>query len=167
MGSHVSPLSQFIVPHNCRFVRLTHIMIEKLIPIMLFTSKFCSPIGSIRFVSTADNLKQVILPTQSLSARLSHDLESKEIPLLLNAPSSWRTIFRKAEGIFFTFGARRHAISGQSMDGLVQYQLWRDSDIWATSKVVGVPNGARPVGSANALNPLPIILPCHRYRFRR
>ena len=69
---------------------------------------------------------------------------------------------RKAEGIFFTFRAGRHAISGQSMDGLVQYQLWRDSDIWATSKSVGVPNGARPVGSANALNPLPIILPCHR-----
>gem|GEM_PF-6731548 len=41
---------------------------------------------------------------------------------------------RKEEGIFFTFSAGRHAISGQSMDGLVQYQLWRDSDIWATSK---------------------------------
>ena len=30
------------------------------------------------------------------------------------------------------------------------------------AKIIGNPNGARAVGSANALNPLPIVLPCHR-----
>ena len=88
-------------------------------PIMLFTSKFPSPIGSLRFISTEANLKQIILPTQSLSSRLSHDLDSKEIPILLKCAEQLEEYFTgKREGIFFTFGARRHAISGQSMDVL-------------------------------------------------
>ena len=69
---------------------------------------------------------------------------------------------RKAEGIFFTFRAGRHAISGQSMDGLVSINYGETVTYGQQAKAIGVPNGARPVGSANALNPLPIILPCHR-----
>ena len=130
---------------------------------MLFTSKFSSPIGSIRFVSTADNLKQVILPTQSLSAKLSHDLESKEIPILLKCAEQLEEYFIGKRKVF--------SLPLEPEGTLFQVKAWmalstikygETATYGEQAKVVGVPNGARPVGLANALNPLPIILPCHR-----
>ena len=130
---------------------------------MLFTSKFPSPIGSLRFISTEANLKQIILPTQSLSSRLSHDLYSKEIPILLKCAEQLEEYFTGKRKVF--------SIPLEPEGTLFQVKAWmalrtinygETATYGQQAKVVGVPNGARPVGSANALNPLPIILPCHR-----
>ena len=130
---------------------------------MLFTSKFCSPIGSIRFVSTADNLKQVILPTQSLSARLSHDLESKEIPLLLQSAEQLEDYFLGKRKVFsLPLEPEGTPFQVKAWMSLCSINYGETVTYGQQAKAVGVPNGARPVGSAKALNPLPIILPCHR-----
>ena len=130
---------------------------------MLFTSKFSSPIGSIRFVSTADNLKQVILPTQSLSAKLSHDLESKEIPLLLQCAEQLEDYFLGKRKVFsLPLEPEGTPFQVKAWMALCSINYGETVTYGQQAKAIGVPSGARPVGSANALNPLPIILPCHR-----
>ena len=130
---------------------------------MLFTSKFSSPIGSIRFVSTEDNLKQVILPTQSLSSRLSHDLEFKEIPLLLQCAEQLEDYFLGKRKVFsLPLEPEGTPFQVKAWMSLCSINYGETVTYGQQAKAIGVPNGARPVGSANALNPLPIILPCHR-----
>ena len=130
---------------------------------MLFTSKFCSPIGSIRFVSTQANLKQIILPTQSLSPSLNYDLESKEIPFLLQCAEQLEEYFIGKRKVFsLPLDPEGTPFQVKAWMALRTINYGETVTYGQQAKVIGVPNGARPVGSANALNPLPIILPCHR-----
>ncbi|GIS34331.1 MAG: hypothetical protein Ct9H90mP5_07800 [Acidimicrobiaceae bacterium] len=102
---------------------------------MLFTSKFSSPIGSIRFVSTADNLKQVILPTQSLSAKLSHDLESKEIPLLLQCAEQLEDYFLGKRKVFsLPLEPEGTPFQVKAWMALCSINYGETVKIWATSK---------------------------------
>ena len=130
---------------------------------MLFTSKFSSPIGSLRFISTEANLKQIILPTQSLSSRLSHDLESKEIPILVQCAEQLEEYFIGKRKVFsLPLEPEGTSFQVKAWKALCTIKYGETATYGQQAKVVGVPNGARAVGSANALNPLPIILPCHR-----
>ena len=97
------------------------------VEILFDSSHFEKKLGDEFHIDSIDKEKLIFSDTRNFKNRLKILGEEEKLEVL--------TIDDKMfEGIFFTFRAGRHAISGQSMDGLVQYQLWKDSDIWTTSK---------------------------------
>jgi methylated-DNA-[protein]-cysteine S-methyltransferase len=112
---------------------------------MLFTSKFPSPIGSLRFISTEANLKQIILPTQSLSSRLSHDLDSKEIPILLKCAEQLEEYFTGKRKVFsLPLEPEGTSFQVKAWMALRTINYGETATYGQQAKVVGAPNGARP-----------------------
>lgn len=130
---------------------------------MLYASKYLSPIGTLGLFSSETQLKQITLPTQSHSPGFIHDLELKEIPILLRCAEQLEEYFMGTRKKF-TLPIKPEGTPFQvaTWMSLRSIKYGKTVTYGQQAKIIGNPNGARAVGSANALNPLPIVLPCHR-----
>jgi methylated-DNA-[protein]-cysteine S-methyltransferase len=129
-----------------------------------------SPVGQLLLAATDRGLVRVAFATEGHDAVLQ--LLAEQIsPRVLDAPGRLDTVARELEEYF---AGRRHrfdvALDWQLAKGfrsLVLHQLpgieYGHTASYATvAQLAGSPKAVRAVGTACALNPLPVVVPCHR-----
>ena len=130
---------------------------------MLFMSTYSSPIGDFQLLSTKTKLKKIIL--QSEDSNLNPAPEIK-----MNMPSILEECMKQLS-MYFGGTLRSFSIPVGPDGTSFQLRAWTylstieygETISYGTqARGIGIAKGARAVGSANALNPIPIILPCHR-----
>ena len=137
---------------------------------VLFTTRFDSPIGSLRVVSSEKGLAYVELPHQSgrgfggwmkthardaklVERRTAHD---DTIDQLLEYTSGERRDFQidlDLRATPFQLEVYR-VVAGIGYGETLCY-----SDV---ANTIGRPKAVRAVGAANGANPIPLVIPCHR-----
>lgn len=129
-----------------------------------------SPVGQLLLAATDRGLVRVAFATEGHDAVLQ--LLAEQIsPRVLDAPGRLDTVARELEEYF---AGRRHrfdvALDWQLAKGFrstVLHQLpgigYGHTASYATvAQLAGSPKAVRAVGTACALNPLPVVVPCHR-----
>jgi len=130
---------------------------------MLHVTQFNSPFGSLKVCASSKGIRRVLLPSKEQNPIEETEVLDERHPILVQAKNELTEYFK---------GARETFSVPFDIDG-TQFQM----DVWFTlrniaygetttygelAKKIGRPNAARAVGAANAANPIPIILPCHR-----
>lgn len=129
-----------------------------------------SPLGTLLVAATPVGVVRVAFTTQD-HARVLADLADRVGPRVLEAPRALDTVARELEEYFaghrrafdvpldlrLAQGFRREVVAH-----LRQVPYGRTASYAAMAASVGRPRAVRAVGTACALNPLPLLLPCHR-----
>ncbi|WP_448629472.1 methylated-DNA--[protein]-cysteine S-methyltransferase [Cellulomonas soli] len=119
-----------------------------------------TPVGVVRLAFATQGHTQVLA-----------DLAATISPRVLHAPATFDTVARELEEYFA--GRRRtfdvpldlrltHGFRREVVQHLPQVPYGRTASYAAMAAVVGRARAVRAVGTACALNPLPVLLPCHR-----
>ena len=130
---------------------------------MLHVTTVTSPFGLLKVSASPKGIRQVLLPGRERNLVEETEVMDERYPILVQAMNELTEYFK---------GVRRTFSVPLDIDG-TQFQM----EVWSTlrniaygetatygelAKRIGRPNAARAVGAANAANPIPIILPCHR-----
>ncbi|MEV0945190.1 methylated-DNA--[protein]-cysteine S-methyltransferase [Rhodococcus sp. NPDC049939] len=129
-----------------------------------------TPIGSLLLASTDRGLVRVAFPRQDHDAVLQ-SLSEQISPRILRAPARLDVAAREIEEYFcgertkfdlpldlrLSKGFRRSVLGC-----LVDIEYGHTASYAAVAKAAGSPRAVRAVGTACALNPLPVVVPCHR-----
>ena len=130
---------------------------------MLYSTQLDSPVGTLEVHVSAKGLQRILLPSKNPKKKRVVAGKSDEPPLLAQVRHQLSQYF---DGERERFNIPLH-LEGTKF----QVEIWKSLEsieYGATStygdlaKRVGRPKAARAVGAANAANPIPIILPCHR-----
>lgn len=129
----------------------------------LHSIQFESPIGHLQVVSSAQGLRSIELPdraTRNLSRGKNSD---GNLAILVHATEQLSEYFA---------GTRKYFDIPLDLEGTqFQIEVWQSltgirygetNTYVQQAKKIGRPRAARAVGGANAVNPIPIVLPCHR-----
>lgn len=129
-----------------------------------------SPVGSLLLAATPAGLVRVAFEVQDHDAVLT-SLASVVSPRVLRAPSRLDRVARELDEYF----ARRrrtfdvpvdlrlaHGFRREVLDHLADIGYGRTSSYAQVATAAGNPRAVRAVGTACALNPVPIVVPCHR-----
>jgi O-6-methylguanine DNA methyltransferase len=137
---------------------------------VLFTTRFDSPIGSLRIVSSEKGLAYVELPHANgrgfagwkktharradvVERRAAHD---ETIDQLLEFTEGRRRTF----SIDLDLRATPFQLEVYRRVAKIRYgETLSYSDI---ARAIGRPKAVRAVGAANGANPIPLVIPCHR-----
>lgn len=130
---------------------------------MLHSIQFESPIGSLQIVSSAQGIRRIQLPgrvTRNLSGVKAGEGNHS---ILVHATEQLSEYFA---------GTRKYFDIPLDLQGTeFQLKIWQSltsigygetNTYGQQAKKIGRPKAARAVGGANAANPIPIVLPCHR-----
>ena len=130
---------------------------------MFFSTEFDSPIGSLQICFSDKGVRKVFLPGRACNNNDEMLSASRRHPLAVQALEQLSQYFS---------GNRERFELPLDLDGTeFQMKVWKSlaeikygatKTYGAQAKRVGSPKAARAVGAANAANPIPIILPCHR-----
>jgi methylated-DNA-[protein]-cysteine S-methyltransferase len=130
---------------------------------MLHSIQFESPIGSLQIVSSAQGIRRIELPDRATRNLSGVKTGEGNHLILVHATKQLSEYFA---------GTRKYFDIPLDLHG-TQFQL----EVWQSltgigygetntygqqAKKIGRPKAARAVGGANAANPIPIVLPCHR-----
>ncbi|MEG3586840.1 MAG: methylated-DNA--[protein]-cysteine S-methyltransferase [Actinomycetota bacterium] len=130
---------------------------------MLHVTQFNSPFGSLKVSASLKGIRRVLLPSKEQNPIEETERLAEKHPILLQARNELTEYFN---------GVRQTFSVPLDIDG-TQFQM----DVWFSlrsiaygetmtygqvARSIGRPKAARAVGAANAVNPIPIILPCHR-----
>jgi methylated-DNA-[protein]-cysteine S-methyltransferase len=127
-----------------------------------------SPIGTLVLAATGDGL--VMISYRDADAALD-ELAAKVSPRVLTMPSRLDPARRQLDDYF---AGTRHAfdlaLDTQLMTAFQQLVLGAVRDVpfgevatyQQVARAIGRPTASRAAGGANARNPLPIVVPCHR-----
>jgi len=130
---------------------------------MLHVTTVTSPFGLLKVSASPKGIRQVLLPSRERNLVEETEVMDERDPILIQAKNELTEYFK---GVRETFSVPL------DIDG-TQFQM----EVWFTlrniaygetttygelAKKIGRPNAARAVGAANAANPTPIVLPCHR-----
>lgn len=136
--------------------------------IVLFTSRYISPFGEMMFVSTEKGLCYIALPgMEGLVAGWA--IRSFGYDLLLHENAGGRAIEEMDE--YFRGKLRDFSVPLDIRGTYFQKKVWealmaipygQTRSYGDVARAIGNPGASRAVGMANAKNPLPIIVPCHR-----
>jgi methylated-DNA-[protein]-cysteine S-methyltransferase len=129
-----------------------------------------SPVGSLLLAATEAGLVRVAFEVQDHDAALA-SLATHVSPRILRAPARLDRIARELDEYF----ARRrrafdvpvdlrlaHGFRREVLDQLPSIAYGRTSSYAEIAAAAGSPRAVRAVGTACALNPVPIVVPCHR-----
>ena len=129
-----------------------------------------TPLGRLLLAATPAGLVRVAFPVEDPDAVLD-TLAGRISPRVLRAPARLDTVARELDEYF---AGRRHAfdvpVDLQLAHGFRRAVLERLVEVPYASTVsygelasrVGNPRASRAVGTACALNPVPLVVPCHR-----
>jgi methylated-DNA-[protein]-cysteine S-methyltransferase len=129
-----------------------------------------SPVGSLLLATTDAGLVRVAFEVQDHDAALA-TLAASVSPRILRAPARLDRIARELDEYF---ARRRHAFDvpldlrlahgfrREVLDQLPLIAYGRTSSYTDVATAAGSPRAVRAVGTACALNPVPIVVPCHR-----
>jgi methylated-DNA-[protein]-cysteine S-methyltransferase len=129
-----------------------------------------TPVGRLLLASTEQGLVRVAFDVQDHDAALAA-LAAQVSPHLLRAPERLDAVAREIDEFFA--GSRRqfdlpldlrlaHGFRRAVLDHLAQSGDVHTESYAQVATAAGSPRAARAVGTACALNPLPIVVPCHR-----
>ena len=130
---------------------------------MLHVTTVTSPFGLLKVCASSKGICRVLLPGRERNLVEETEVIDERDPILVQAKNELTQYFK---------GLRETFSLPLDIDG-TQFQM----EVWSTlqnigygetttygalAKRIGRPNAARAVGAANAANPVPIVLPCHR-----
>ncbi|HET6711602.1 methylated-DNA--[protein]-cysteine S-methyltransferase [Amycolatopsis sp.] len=129
-----------------------------------------SPIGSLLLAATEEGLVKVAFDRQDHDAVLT-ELASSISPRILRAPSRFEEVIRQLAEYFA--GERRafdvpldlrlaRGFRRAVLDHLPEIAYGHTESYAQVAAAAGSPKAVRAVGTACALNPLPVVVPCHR-----
>jgi methylated-DNA-[protein]-cysteine S-methyltransferase len=129
-----------------------------------------SPVGPLLIAATEQGLVRVAFAGQDHTAVLA-DLAERVSPRVLEAPARLDLVARELEEYF---GRRRTAFDvaldfrlargyrREVLSHLSDIRYGATASYAAVAAATGHPDAARAVGTACRVNPLPIVVPCHR-----
>ncbi|KDN22198.1 methylated-DNA--[protein]-cysteine S-methyltransferase [Amycolatopsis rifamycinica] len=129
-----------------------------------------SPVGSLLLAATEQGLVKVAFDRQDHEAVLA-ELASLISPRILRAPARLDPVARQLDE-YFT--GERHAFDvpldlrlargfrRAVLDHLPEIAYGRTESYAQVAAAAGSPRAVRAVGTACALNPVPVVVPCHR-----
>ncbi len=137
---------------------------------ILFTHSFKSEIGTIRIASTSKGLAILTLPGES--GKYFKDLLKKNFPNWeikkggsLNEQVE-KQIKKYLDGKLKKFSVKLDwqttAFREKALKQIAKIPYGKTKTYGEIAKAIGNPKASRAVGSANATNKIPIIIPCHR-----
>ena len=135
---------------------------------MIYHTNIDSSIGILGLVSNGDSLLRIILPNENISeSKLQHQYPYKDI--IEDKLEFNETIDQLSEyfaGTRKVFNIKtKIEISQFYKKALLEVAKVPYGETYSYSKIaqkLNNPKATRAVGTANARNPLPIIIPCHR-----
>ncbi len=129
---------------------------------MLFTTTLKSPVGSLRLFATEGALTGIYLENHKRAPELVAS-ERDDLPVLLAARRQLEEYFAGERGAFELplepVGTAFQRIVWAALREIPLGVTWSYADL---ARHIGRPGASRAVGSANARNPISIIVPCHR-----
>ncbi|WP_284746297.1 methylated-DNA--[protein]-cysteine S-methyltransferase [Amycolatopsis sp. RTGN1] len=129
-----------------------------------------TPVGSLLLAATAQGLVKVAFDRQDHDAVLAA-LASAISPRILRAPARLDPVVRQLDE-YFTGGRRSFDVPLDFrlargfrlsvLEHLPEIEYGRTESYSQVATAAGSPKAVRAVGTACALNPLPVVVPCHR-----
>jgi len=129
-----------------------------------------APLGPLLLAATSAGLVRVAFEVQD-HERVLEDLAARVSPRVLHAPARLDGVARELDEYFAgrrrafdvpvdlrLLAGFRHAV----VEHLADIAYGRTASYAAVAAAAGSPRAVRAVGTACALNPVPIVLPCHR-----
>ena len=126
---------------------------------MFLTMKFNSPFGTLHVSASSVGISSVLLPDRNTRQKLNYG----KTELLEQAAKELDQYFH---------GSRKSFSVPLDLSGTeFQMNIWlslkkikygKTTSYGKLAERIGNPKAARAVGGANALNPIPVFLPCHR-----
>ena len=140
---------------------------------VLYTTRFDTPFGSLRVVSSEKGLVYIELPNESGRGfegwKRTHARDAKVVEGRTANTANEDAINQLLE---FTTGERREFTMDLDLRAtafqLAVYQCVAKIDYGETlsysdiANAIGKPKAVRAVGAANGANPIPLVIPCHR-----
>jgi methylated-DNA-[protein]-cysteine S-methyltransferase len=129
-----------------------------------------TPVGNLLLAATERGLVRVAFEVQDHDATLAA-LADQISPRILHAPARLDAVARELDEFFA--GTRRsfdvavdlrlaHGFRLAVLEQLPQIEYGHTESYAAVAAAAGSPRAVRAVGTACALNPVPIVVPCHR-----
>ncbi|VVJ18610.1 Methylated-DNA--protein-cysteine methyltransferase (EC [Amycolatopsis camponoti] len=129
-----------------------------------------TPVGSLLLAATSQGLVKVAFDRQDHDAVLA-ELAMAISPRLLHAPARLDPVVRQLDE-YFTGGRRSFDVPLDFrlargfrlsvLEHLPEIEYGRTESYAQVATAAGSPKAVRAVGTACALNPLPVVVPCHR-----
>lgn len=130
----------------------------------LHFQKITSPVGPLYLVASTESLLAVCLENNWLEQKKSWpNLTQKKTPLLTEAKKQLTEYFQKKRTTFdLPIRLQGTAFQIQTWKSLQKIPYGKTISYSDQAKLIQNPKAVRAVGRTNGLNPLCIILPCHR-----
>ena len=135
---------------------------------MIYHTNINSPIGILGLVSNGDSLLRIYLPNENISvSKLQQQYPDKDITedkLEFKETIDQLTEYFVGQRKVFTIKTKVEAspFYKKALLEVTKVPYGKTSSYSDIALKLNNPKAARAVGTANARNPLPIIIPCHR-----
>ena len=135
---------------------------------MIYSTKMNTPIGQLSLVKNDKTLIRILLPNEKLNKTIVHGLYPNEE--IIEVDNVFNEIVKQLTE-YFTGNRRLFDIKykldissfyQRALNQVIKVPYGKTASYGEIAKKINNPNAAQAVGTANAKNPLPIIIPCHR-----
>ena len=135
---------------------------------MIYYTKFKSPIGTLGLVCDDEYLLRILLPNEEISVQNLQKLYPTEV--ITENNSGFKDVISQLTEYFdgkrkqFDIKTKMEITSfyKKALSEVVKVPYGTTLSYGKIAQQINSPKAARAVGTANARNPLPIIIPCHR-----
>lgn len=135
---------------------------------MIYYTKFKSPIGTLGLVCDDEYLLRILLPNEEISVQNLQKLYPTEV--ITENNSGFKDVISQLTEYFdgkrkqFDIKTKMEITSfyKKALSEVVKVPYGTTLSYGKIAQQINSPKAVRAVGTANARNPLPIIIPCHR-----
>ncbi len=131
--------------------------------LMFHSAKFDTPIGSLEICASGKGLRRILLPGRECDNKEAAAIDNGDHPLLARTIEELSQYFKgERERFSLPLDLKGTEFQMKVWESLASIKYGSTNTYSGQAKRIGRPKSARAVGAANAVNPIPIILPCHR-----
>lgn len=133
-------------------------------PVKLGQTRLATPLGELTLTASATALTGVYFPTSRHGAPPGEDRTTSDpSPILARAREQLEEYFAGTRSTFdLPLEAKGTSFEQRVWDALRRIPYGTTTSYGELARRLGDPKASRAVGIANARNPIPIIIPCHR-----